>query len=426
MNYDESLKYIHSVAWMGSRPGLSRTRELLALLENPQEGMKFLHVTGTNGKGSVCAMCASVFASSGYRTGLYTSPFIVRFNERMRVDGEEISDAELAEITTLVRPAADSMEDRPTEFELITAIAFIYFHRHNCDIVVLEVGMGGRLDSTNVISSPVASVITGVALDHTNFLGDTVEKIAFEKAGIIKQGCPTVYGGRDESAFRVIVNACAERNSTLVRTALGSLAVKKSGLFGTVFDYGAMKDIALPLLGSYQPENAATAIEAMRVCAGRGFAVSENDIRMGLAKTVWKARFELLGKDPTVIYDGSHNDQGVEAACGSIRSCFGTQKVILLMGVLADKDYRNMAGMLAPYAECVFTVRPDSTRALASDSLAEVFRSLGTEASSFPSVAEGVFSACDKAKKSGKPLVMLGSLYMYAEVSKAYFGWAQK
>ena len=192
MTYEQSLAYIHSTCWKGSRPGLSRTRELTDRLGRPQDGLKFIHIAGTNGKGSTSAMLASILHEAGYKVGLYTSPFILRFNERMRIDGQDIPDAELAELTELVKPHAEAMEDSPTEFELITAIALCYFAKHHCDYVVFEVGMGGRLDSTNIIDAEtvVASVITGIAMDHTAFLGDTPEKIAAEKAGIIKEGVP--------------------------------------------------------------------------------------------------------------------------------------------------------------------------------------------------------------------------------------------
>ena len=197
MTYQEALDYIHSVCWKGSRPGLERTIELTERLGRPQDTLKFIHVAGTNGKGSTSAMLASILQQAGYKVGLYTSPFILRFNERMRINGEDVPDEELAQITALVRPHADAMEDTPTEFELITAIALCYFARNHCDYVVFEVGMGGRLDSTNVIAaeSVAASVITGIAMDHTAFLGDTPEKIAAEKAGIIKANVPVVYGG---------------------------------------------------------------------------------------------------------------------------------------------------------------------------------------------------------------------------------------
>ena len=204
MNYPESLEYIHSINWCFCKPGLERIRELCERLGNPQRELKFVHVAGTNGKGSSCAMLESVLRAAGYKTGLYTSPYITVFNERMRINGENISDEELAEITTFIRPIADAMKDKPTEFELITAVAFEYFKRNGCDVVVLEAGMGGRLDSTNIIESSLLSIITGIALDHTAFLGDTVEKIAGEKAGIIKSGCPVLFGGDDDSARSVI------------------------------------------------------------------------------------------------------------------------------------------------------------------------------------------------------------------------------
>ncbi|MBO5767990.1 MAG: bifunctional folylpolyglutamate synthase/dihydrofolate synthase, partial [Clostridia bacterium] len=203
MNYSAALEYIHSVEWLGSRPGLSRTQELLYKLGNPEKDMRYIHVAGTNGKGSTCAMLDSVLRRAGYKVGLYTSPYIVRFNERMCINGEPISDSELAELVETIKPIADTMEDKPTEFEIITALAFLYYKRHNCDIVVLEVGMGGRLDSTNVIDAPLVSVITGIALDHIAVLGNTVAEIAAEKAGIIKEGSAVVYGGRDDVAFSV-------------------------------------------------------------------------------------------------------------------------------------------------------------------------------------------------------------------------------
>lgn len=419
MNYNEALEYIHSVEWLGSRPGLSRTRELLAKLGNPEKGMKFIHVAGTNGKGSTCAMLDSILRAAGYKVGLYTSPYIVRFNERMRINGESVSDEELAELVSVIRPVADAMEDKPTEFEIITAIAFLYYKRHACDIVVLEVGMGGRLDSTNVIESPVVSVITGIALDHTAVLGNTVSAIASEKAGIIKKGCPAVYGGRDSDAFAVIAEKATEASSRLVRVDHGALSVKAMDVTGTVFDYDGIKDIGLSLCGSYQPENAATVIETVRMLNENGFCVSDTAMRDGFASAKWRARFELLGRDPTVIFDGSHNIQGITAAANSIKQFFGDEKVTLLMGVLADKDYRDMVGILAPLASRVYTITPPSPRALASDRLAAVFEEYGAEAMAFDTVDSGVASAYAYAKTQNVPLVMLGSLYMYGDVFNA-------
>ena len=217
MNYEESLAYIHSVMWQGSRPGLERITELLDKMGNPQKQLKVIHVTGTNGKGSFCAMLESILRHSGYKTGLFTSPYIEHFEERMMVNGEMISREMLAEITSEIRPIADSMSDLPTEFELITAIGFAFFAKMNCDICVIEAGMGGRLDSTNVFDNPILSVITGVALDHTAFLGDTTEKIAVEKAGIIKKNVPVLVGNVDEAAYNVIANKANEMQAPVFK-----------------------------------------------------------------------------------------------------------------------------------------------------------------------------------------------------------------
>ncbi len=423
MTYEDALEYIHSVEWLGSRPGLSRTEELLIKLGNPEKGMKFIHVAGTNGKGSTCSMLESILREAGYKVGLYTSPYIVRFNERMCINGEPISDSELAELVEIIKPIADTMEDKPTEFEIITALAFLYYKKNGCDVVVLEVGMGGRLDSTNVIESPVVSVITGVAIDHTSVLGNTVSEIAFEKAGIIKKGCPVVYGGRDDEAYKVIFDKALENETSVKRTKLSKIRIHSMSVEGTVFDYAAYLDLKLSLLGKYQLDNAATVLETIGVLNKNGFRISVGAIRAGLANAKWRARFELLANDPPIIFDGSHNIQGVTAAAESIKRFFVTgkkqKKVALLMGVLADKDYGDMVSILAPLAEKVFTVTPPSPRALDSDKLAAVFEKNGVNATAHPAIFEGVNSAYAYAKTQNVPLVMLGSLYMYGEVVKS-------
>lgn len=423
MNYNEALEYIHSVMWMGSRPGLSRTEELLAKLGNPEKEIRFVHVAGTNGKGSTCSMLNSILIAAGYKVGLYTSPYIVRFNERMCINGEPISDEELAELTSVIKPIAEAMEDKPTEFELITALAFLYFKRNNCDIVVLEVGMGGRLDSTNVIESPVVSVITGVAIDHTAVLGGTVAEIAYEKAGIIKANCPVVYGGRDDEAFAVISEKARELGSELRRTKLDTLKINEMSIEGTKFGYTHYINLKLSLCGAYQPENAATVLETVRFLNKYGFVIRTSHVMEGLANARWRARFELLANDPPVIFDGSHNIQGVVAAAESIKRFFcmaDDKKVALLMGVLVDKDYAEMVDILAPYADRVFTVTPDSPRALSSGKLAEVFADANVPARAFDSLERGVEAAYDYAKTQNMPLIMLGSLYMYGEVFESF------
>ena len=264
MNIDETLSYIHAVCWRSSIPGLERIRALLALMGDPQKGLEFIHVTGTNGKGSTCAMMASILQAAGYRTGLYTSPFLIRFNERMQVDGQQITDDELCEITAQVRPLADSLDPHPTEFEMVTAIAFAYFARHNCDIVVCEVGMGGEFDATNVIPAPEAAVFCNIGLDHTQYLGDTIEKIAATKAGIIKPGCDAVLYRQTASAEEIIRQRCERLGVPLHLADFDGIRLESAGLEGQVFDWEELTGLRLPLLGRHQLCNAAVALTAIR------------------------------------------------------------------------------------------------------------------------------------------------------------------
>lgn len=420
MTYEEALNYIHSISWKGSVLGLERIAELMHELGDVQDKLKIIHVAGTNGKGSTCAMLESILRSAGYRTGLYISPFIERFNERMCVNGQPIEDEMLAEITEKVKGFAEKMADHPTEFELNTAIAFEYFYRSKCDVVLLEVGMGGRMDSTNLIKRPELTVITGVALDHMGVLGDTVEQIAAEKAGIIKEGVPVVWGGTHEGAAQVIAEKAAAMHAEMRTPDYGKLATKSTSLTeGITFDYSARQGLNISLRGSYQPHNAAIVLEAVELLRSRGWCIPEEAVRTGLATTEWHARFEVLATDPLAVYDGGHNMEGVTAAAESISLYFGDEKVILLTGVMADKDYLGMANTLAPLVASVVTVTPDNERSLAAPDYAAVFTSLGLPAEPADGIPEGVAKAVALARQSGRPLIILGSLYMYGDVKAA-------
>ena len=420
MNYTETMQYIHRVAWTGSRPGLERVKELMHALGDPQDSLKFIHVAGTNGKGSFCSMLDSVLRTSGYKVGLYTSPYIERFNERMAVDGDPISDVELSDITTEVREFADKMADPPTEFELITAVAFVYFARHKCDYVVLEVGMGGRLDATNIIKSSILSVIVGISLDHTAFLGNTVPAVAAEKAGIIKPGVPVLFGGNDADAADVIRSVAEERGSEYFEVDRSLVCNVRGDFERNLFDFKDHKDIKLSLIGSYQPYNAANVISAVEILRNSGLSISESDLRRGLESAKWKGRFELLCKDPIFIIDGSHNPEGIAAAVQSVKQCFGEKKVYLLSGVMADKDYGSMARELSSIACRAFTLKPNNPRSLDAHAYAESFLDTGVEAQGFNSVFDAVLAAYNAAKRDGVPLIALGSLYMYSEIKIAY------
>ena len=416
MNVNEAIDYIHSVNWMFCNPGLDRVKALCHALGDPQDSLKFIHVAGTNGKGSFCSMLDSVLRAEGYRVGLFTSPYILEFGERMRVDGKNIADEELCALVEEIKPIADAMEDKPTEFELITALAFLYFARKKCDYVVLECGLGGRLDATNIIKTPILSVITGIALDHTAILGDTPEKIAAEKAGIIKSGVPTLWCGADKDAEAVIAKKAADIGSDFMKIDRSTLSVKEMTLDGTIFDFGEHKDVKIPLLGSYQPLNACNVLTAIDALRKMGVPVGEDAIKRGMASVVWHARFEIINKDPLMIADGGHNPEGIDAAVDSIKTYFGAERIGIVTGVMADKDYNYMAGRMSECADTVFCLTPDNPRALKAEDYAKVFESLGVNAIPCESVATAVEKAAEWGRENRKAVVALGSLYMYGEV----------
>ncbi len=415
MSYDEAMDYIHHVTWRGSRLGLERTRELLDRIGNPHQKLKFIHVAGTNGKGSTCAMIAKTLTLAGYQTGLYISPFINRFNERMQLNGEPISDELLAKITEFVRPHAEAMADHPTEFELITVIAFEYFLRSKADIVVLEVGMGGELDSTNVIGTPELAVITNIGLDHTRELGPTMTDIAKAKAGIIKQDGDVLIYGLNPEADEVFANACLSRGARLHITDHSRISNVSASLEALSFDcvpYGA---VTCGLIGTYQAKNAAVAITALELLQQKGWKIATQHIKDGLRSVRWPARFELLQQNPIFIADGGHNPQGIGAVAESLKEHFPNRKITFLIGIMADKDIPQMIDQLAPLAQEFITVTPDNPRALSADVLAGMLIERGLKATSRGSVEEGIRLAIERAGADGI-VCALGSLYLLGDV----------
>ena len=419
MNYNEALEYIHGISWTFCKPGLERIEALCESLGHPERELRFVHVAGTNGKGSFCSMLSEVLRAAGYKVGLFTSPYIYEFNERMRVNGRNIPDDTLAEITEHVRPHAEALTDRPTEFELISAIAFEYFRRERCDVVVLEAGMGGRLDSTNVIRDPYLSVITGIALDHTAFLGDTVERIAAEKAGIIKDGAPVIFGGEDDSAYRVIADTAAERGSEIYRADYTRLRVHSADEQGARFSYRHREDLHISLLGLYQPRNASLVTDAVDILNRRGLKISESALREGLSAARWRARFEVIHEDPTVIFDGAHNPQGIDAAVESIKHYFRDRPVAVLTGVLRDKDYHVIAERISEVSDRAFTITPNNPRALTAAEYAAELSRYGVTATPTGGVDEALRLGMEYAAEQGTALCCLGSLYTYVEVIDA-------
>lgn len=418
MSENETLAYIESEKWTWHKPGLSRTRELLKALGNPEKKLKFAHIAGTNGKGSTAASMASVLRKAGYRTGLYTSPYIISFNERMQVDGEMITDEELAAIVEKIRPFADAMEDTPTEFELITAIAMQYFLDKKCDIVVLEVGLGGELDSTNVIDVPEVAVITAIGLDHVEYLGHTLPEIASAKAGIIKGGPVAFYGGEPE-VEEVFIKKCRETNSPLQIVDRSRLHVHSIDLDACVFDFEPYHNIRLPLVGTYQPYNAALAITALELMREKGWKISDQNIIDGLNDVYWPGRFEVIDRSPVFVLDGAHNSHGIRATAASLTQHFKDQKLVFLLGVMADKDVDVMMDCIAPLAKSFVTVRPDNDRAMAAADLAKFLNDrYGKPATPRDTIDDGVALARELAGPDGV-VVALGSLYFSGDIRKA-------
>lgn len=392
MTDQEVVELIHRRAWVGQKPGLERIRRLLGRLGNPHRGLKFVHIAGSNGKGSTAALLASVLTAAGLRTGLYTSPHLWRFHERFQVDGVPISGEELAELAAQVLEAAED----ETEFELMTAIAFLHFRRSGCDIVVLETGLGGRLDSTNVIDAPEVAVITRIGLEHTQLLGDTLEKIAGEKAGIIKPGCDAVLYGQSREVEGLVERVCRERGVPLTVARPSSLEYRIS------------------LLGEYQLSNAAVALETVDRLRRRGWEIPESAVVQGLENARWPGRMELARRKPDVLLDGAHNPQCMEALARSLGGMYPGKRIIFLTGVLADKDYPAMMGELLPLAREFFTLTPDSPRALDAGELAVYLKMRGAKASPCGSVREGLDRAL-AAAGAEDVVCVCGSLYMVGE-----------
>ena len=405
----EAVELIHQRAWVGQKPGLERIRRLLGRLGNPQEKLKFVHIAGSNGKGSTAAMLASVLTAAGLKTGLYTSPHLWRFHERFQVDGVPIPGEELVEIAVQVLAAAED----ETEFELMTAIGMVHFLRSKCDIVVLETGLGGRLDSTNIIPPPEAAVITHIGLEHTELLGDTLDKIAAEKAGIIKEGCSVVLYEQGFDLYGLFEEICRFRYSRLALA--GSPVVLSSGLEGQTFTYRGSGPYHIALLGEHQISNAAVVLETVKVLRQRGWEISEAALARGLEEARWPGRLELAWNSPNVILDGGHNPQCMEALARSLRGLYPEKKLLFLTGVLADKDYPAMMGELLPLAKEFFTITPDSPRAMSAQELADYLRGRGGRAVPCGTVRE----ALDQALAAAEPqdvVCVTGSLYMIGEV----------
>ena len=419
MTYQEALDYISAVSSRGSVPGLGRIRTLMEGLGNVQNQVKFVHLAGTNGKGSTSCMLSHVLMEAGYKTGLFVSPHIIRYNERMQINGGHIPDEKLAEIMERVSKVADAMTEAPMEFELIAATAFVWFAEEQCDIVVLETGLGGRLDATNLIETNECAVITNIGIDHTDYLGSTLAEIAYEKACILKEGRPVVAYASDKEALDVIVNYAVSHNNPITVTDFAAIEPISADLTGQSFRYKG-KQYRIRLLGAHQQRNAALVLETVEVLRSLGWNITDDSVVSGMAAAQWPARFELLSEDPIVFVDGAHNMQGVESLCAAVQDYLSGRRVVCLTGVLADKDWQAMMQLLQGVATDFVTITPDSPRALTNTALAEYLTVQGCTAQTADSVDEAVTRALEKARATDSVVVACGSLYMASEIREFF------
>lgn len=419
MNYNEALEYIHGTYKFGSKLGLENIRELLRRLGNPQNEFKYVHVAGTNGKGSVTAMISNILHEGGYRVGTFVSPYLENFTERIQVDLKEISRQELAHITQRVKREVDGMVasgfNHPTEFEVVTAIGLLYFARERVDIAVVEVGLGGRLDATNVVDDPLISVITSIGFDHMDILGNTLGKIAYEKAGIIKEGRPVVSYPQLEEASDTIKRIAGERGSPLYEVSAEQVLPREVSLEGNRFDFRfedrVYKDLRLNLIGEHQLKNAATAITAIEIIRDFGVSIPRQAIYEGLLKTKWPGRLEKVHENPRVIIDGAHNGAGADALAHTMDTYFEGDEVILVLGILGDKEVEAIISRICPLARTVILTKPHNPRAMDPNKLAEKVLKYKDEVIIEPDIIKAIDKAMDLAKDKGMVLIC-GSLYL--------------
>ncbi len=422
MTGEQAEQYIHSFDRFGSKLGLERITELLERLGDPQDHFKAVHVAGTNGKGSTSSMISSVLTEAGYKTGLFISPYILDFRERIQCCGRMISPEALGRVMNRVKPAVEQMKEEgncPTEFEIVTAAAFEFYKDEECDIAVIEVGMGGRFDSTNVLKKPLASVITVIDYDHMDVLGDTLEKIAYEKCGIIKPGGTTIsYPDQKEEALAVIMEQCALSNNRLIIPQSAAVKEIKSDIKGSRIKYGGM-EITIPLAGKHQICNCLTAVETLFALREKGMDIPDNAIMRGIERVHFAARFEIVNDEPLVIIDGAHNHSGARSLKEALQ-LLKDRKKTAVCGMLRDKDYRSSFEELAPLFDRMICVTPNNPRALPAGELARTAAELCRTEAEIVSCEEldRAFELAVENTGAEDAIIVFGSLYLAADMRR--------
>lgn len=423
MNYLEARAYLDEISKQGSILGLESMRELLDRLGNPQDDLKFIHISGTNGKGSVLAYLSTVLTGAGYRTGRYISPTLFSYRERIQVNEEYIEKDALACHVTKIAAAVEDMKAAglasPTAFEIETALAFLYFQEKCCDIVTLETGLGGLLDATNVIKTPVMEVIASISMDHMEVLGDTLEKIARQKAGIIKPHTAVVSAAQEPETAKVIAETCKEKDCTLRTVDLAQLRDIHYGYDTQSFSYKMWENMQISLAGSYQIQNAALALDAVEALRELGYQLSDEQVRTGMLRTVWRGRFTLLRRYPVVIMDGAHNPGAARELKQSLELYFPGKKLHYIMGMFKDKDFQTVIELTAPLAEDIITVEtPNNPRALSAEALKKAVEAVNPRTQAAENIAQAVKLSLERADKQDA-IIIFGSLSFLGEAEKA-------
>ncbi|MFP4456347.1 MAG: bifunctional folylpolyglutamate synthase/dihydrofolate synthase [Clostridia bacterium] len=419
-NYEQAVEYIHGIGMFGSKPGLERISAILKHLDNPEKDLKIIHVAGTNGKGSTSAMLASILLENGFDVGLFISPYLESFNERIQVNGKPIKQEELAKLVSEIKPIVEKVAEteagQPTQFEIVTAMGFKYFKNIGVDFVVLEVGLGGTYDATNIVN-PIISLITSIGLDHQAILGDTLEEIAAEKAGIIKKNKPIVIAVTKKGPLKVIREKAKQKKASFY--ALGeSFNVKRIdySIEGQTFEYTIDQKTNVyktSFLGEHQIRNASLALTTAFLMKDMGYNIDNEKILSGLAKAKWPGRLEIINKNPYIILDGAHNEQATEVISSSIKELF-SKRIILVLGILSDKNYQKMVKDLVPLAKTVFITAPDYYRALDTTNLTKESKKYCEEVFEIDGVANAIDEAINISTKDDLILIT-GSLYTVGE-----------
>ena len=422
MNYKEARVYLDEVSKYGSVLGLDNMRELLERLGNPQDDLKFIHISGTNGKGSALSYMSTILSGAGLRTGRYISPTLYAYRERIQVDGEMIDRESLAALVTVVKEAVDAMEAEkkgsPTVFEVETALSFLYFKEKKCDIVVLETGLGGTLDATNVVKTTVMEMISSIGMDHMEFLGGTLQEIAENKAGIIKPRTWVVSAEQDPQAAAVIRRVCREKECRLSVVDPDAFQDVHYGYDRQTFSYKDWKDVEITLAGTYQVTNAALALEAVEALRNLGYSLTEEQVRKGMKEAFWRGRFSVIHKNPVVVIDGAHNPAAAKVLKDSLETYFQGKDLHFIFGVFADKDYQSVISMTAPLAKHIITIQtPDNQRALPAEQLRDAVAKVNPSVEAAGSIREAVRKIMENAHKDDV-IVAFGSLSFLGELDR--------